>query len=46
VIQVDISKGDMCLIISLLNVCGDMSGQGNDFRRINQKLNESIGIKE
>lgn len=44
-IEVNISKGDMCLIISLIKVCGDMSGQGNDFRRINKQLEKSIGIE-
>jgi len=45
-IEVNISEGDMCLVISLITVCGNISGHGKDFERINKKLNESIGIKE
>ncbi len=44
--EVDISILDMCDLIALVKVTGDMSGKGDTFKRINKKLNESIGIME
>jgi hypothetical protein len=44
--EVDISIVDMCELIALVKVAGDMSGRGDTLKRINKKLNESIGLME